>query len=142
MSTHQLFHTIHQLSRELTKQVNDALQPFGLYSAQWAVLFVLKTKGSMPQSALCVYLAVEAPPMTRTIQRLLKQGYVKQEAGADKRVKVIHLTEKAEQLYPEWEKAVLDMNDRLLTSMPQEQQEMIRHLLAGWLGQLKGDLNE
>lgn len=142
MTTHQLFHTIHQLSRELTKHVNDTLHPFGLYSAQWAVLFALKTKGSMPQSALCAYLAVEAPPMTRTIQRLLKQGYVKQEAGTDKRVKVIHLTEKAEQLYPEWEKAVLDMNDRLLTSMPQEQQEIIRYLLAGWLGQLKGDLNE
>ena len=142
MKTHQLFHAIHQLSRELTKQVNDTLQPFGLYSAQWAVLFVLKTRGAMSQSALCEYLAVEAPPMTRTIQRLLKQGYVEQIPGKDKRVKVIHLTEKANQAYPEWEQAVLAMNDRLLKDMPKEQQELMRAFLAEWLGKMKGDLNE
>ncbi|WP_046175767.1 MarR family winged helix-turn-helix transcriptional regulator [Domibacillus indicus] len=142
MTTHTLLHAIHQLSRELTKRVNETLQPFGLYSAQWSVLFVLQTKGEMPQSALCEYLAVEAPPMTRTIQRLIKQGYVQQIPGKDKRVKVIHLTEKARQAYPEWERAVLAMNERLLASMPKEQQELMQGLLAEWLGKMKGDLNE
>ena len=142
METHTLFHTIHQLSRTLTKQVNETLHPFGLYSAQWAVLFVLKTKGEMPQSALCEYLAVEAPPMTRTIQRLAKQGYVKQVTGADKRVKVIHFTEKAQQAYPEWERAVLSMNDRLLEQVPQEQRMLIQSMLSDWLGKMKGDLHE
>ncbi len=142
METHTLFHTIHQLSRQLTKQVNDTLQPFGLYSAQWAVLFVLKTKGQMSQSALCEYLAVEAPPMTRTIQRLAKQGYVGQTPGEDKRVKVIHLTEKAQQAYPEWERAVLSMNDRLLECVPEEQRVFMQSLLNEWLGKMKGDLHE
>ncbi len=142
MQTHELFHTVHQLSRELTKLVNETLQPFGLYSAQWAVLFVLKTKGNMPQSSLCEYLAVEAPPMTRTIQRLVKQGYVQQTPGEDKRIKLIQLTEKAEQAYPEWEKAVLLMNNRLLEKVPQKHQAMMQSLLAEWLGRLKGDKHE
>ncbi|WP_050181904.1 MarR family winged helix-turn-helix transcriptional regulator [Domibacillus robiginosus] len=142
METHGLFHTIHQLSRLLTKLVNETLQPFGLYSAQWAVLFVLKTKGAMPQSALCEYLAVEAPPMTRTIQRLAKQGYIRQVPGEDKRIKVIHLTEKAREAYPEWEQAVLSMNDRLLERVPEEQRTLVQLALYDWLGKLKGDLHE
>ncbi|MCM3789791.1 winged helix DNA-binding protein [Domibacillus indicus] len=142
METHELFHTIHQLSRTLTKQVNETLHPFGLYSAQWAVLFVLKTKGAMPQSALCEYLAVEAPPMTRTIQRLARQGYVQQVPGEDKRVKVIHLTDKAHEAYPEWEKAILTMNDRLLEQVPREQRMLVQLALHDWLRKMKGDLHE
>ncbi|OMP68030.1 MarR family winged helix-turn-helix transcriptional regulator [Domibacillus epiphyticus] len=142
MATHELFHTIHQLSRELTKLINQTLQPFGLYSAQWAVLFVLKEEGSMSQSDLCEYLAVEAPPMTRTIQRLIKQDYVRYTQGADKRVKMIHLTEKAETAYPEWEQAVLSANEKLLAGMPDEKRIVMQTLLASWLGTLKGVSHE
>ncbi|OLN22951.1 MarR family transcriptional regulator [Domibacillus antri] len=142
MATHELFHTIYQLSRELTKQTNQTLQSFGLYSAQWAVLFVLKEKGSMPQSDLCEYLAVEAPPMTRTIQRLMKQDYVQQKPGADKRVKMIELTEKAKKAYPEWEQAVLSMNERLLAGVPDEQRMVMKTMLASWLVTLKGVSHE
>lgn len=139
MGTHELLHTIHQLSRELTKQANQTLSPFGLYSAQWAVLFVLKTKGSMSQSDLCEYLSVEAPPMTRTIQRLRKQEYVQQIPGADKRVKMISLTEKAEAAYPEWETAVLLMNERLLCHVSADERMLMQTLLADWTKTMKGD---
>lgn len=96
----------------------------------------------MPQSALCEYMAVEAPPMTRTIQRLAKQGYIQQVPGGDKRVKVIHLTEKAEKAYPEWEKAVLSMNNRLLQEVSFEHRAVMQSLLASWLRHMKGDTNE
>ncbi|MGM7637134.1 MarR family winged helix-turn-helix transcriptional regulator [Bacillus sp. Hm123] len=129
MNSHFLFHALHQLSRQLTKRVNTVLQPYGLYSAQWSVLYVLKEKGSLMQTGLCDYLAVEAPPMTRTIQRLVKQGYVKQVPGHDKRVKMIMLTEQAEKEYPIWEKAILAANQELLANFPEEQQQHL-HLLA------------
>ncbi|OKL36101.1 MarR family winged helix-turn-helix transcriptional regulator [Domibacillus mangrovi] len=137
METHQLFHTIHQLSRELAKQANHTLQPFGLYTAQWSVLFVLKEKGKMTQTELCDYLAVEAPPMTRTIQRLMKQGYVKQVKGEDRRVKIIEMTEQSKAIYPEWEAAILQMNDRLLTGVPDEQREHMKQLLSSCLMNVK-----
>ncbi|UOK57679.1 hypothetical protein MGI18_25485 [Bacillus sp. OVS6] len=37
-----IFHSIQQLSRQLTKRLNEVLQPHGLFSAQWTVLFTLK----------------------------------------------------------------------------------------------------
>jgi MarR family transcriptional regulator, transcriptional regulator for hemolysin len=131
-----MFHTLHQLSRNLTNQMNETLKPFGLYSAQWAVIFVLKTKGILTQKDLCDYLSVEAPPMTRTIQRLVKQGYVQQVQGKDKREKHIQLTEDALKQYPTWEKSVNKLNQSLLMGLPEAAQSELFKLLNNWLHQL------
>ncbi|WP_453990717.1 MarR family winged helix-turn-helix transcriptional regulator [Bacillus nitroreducens] len=133
---HTLFHAVHQLSRQLTKHVNETLEPFGLFSAQWSVLFVLKTKGTMSQSELCEYLSVEAPPMTRNIQKLVKLNLVRQVQGSDKRTKQIELTEKALAEYPKWEQAIIRMNKRLVREFPPELQDQLHNLLNKWFKQL------
>lgn len=136
LNSHELFHTLHQLSRHLTNKLNEALKPLGLYNSQWAVIYVLKTKGSLTQKELCEYLFVEAPPMTRTIQRLVKQGYVRQVPGKDKREKIIQLTDAALMEYPNWEKTVLEMNESLLKHLPVKSQEELLTLQKSWLQQL------
>ncbi|MED4227732.1 MarR family winged helix-turn-helix transcriptional regulator [Neobacillus cucumis] len=136
MLTHELFHTLHQLSRHLTNSLNEALKPIGLYSAQWSVIYVLKNKGSLTQKELCDYLFVEAPPMTRTIQRLVKQGYVSQIQGKDKREKHVQLTDVALQEYPKWEQIVNSVNQKLLNNFPNESQEQLVKLQKSWLQQI------
>lgn len=136
MLSHELFHNLHQLSRHLTNKLNEALKPWGLYSAQWAVIFVLKKEESLTQKELCDYLFVEAPPMTRTVQRLVKQGYVRQVPGKDKREKHIQLTEQALKQFPNWEDAVEKVNQVLLKDLPVASQEELFKLQKGWLKQL------
>ncbi|WP_144554614.1 MarR family winged helix-turn-helix transcriptional regulator [Bacillus sp. X1(2014)] len=136
MNSHELFHTLHQLSRHLTNTLNEALKPLGLYGSQWSVVFVLQTKGSLTQKELCEYLFVEAPPMTRTIQRLVKQGYVRQVPGKDKREKLIQLTDLALTMYPEWEKTVIENNQSLLKHLPESLQEELFHIQKSWLQKL------
>ena len=136
MTNHALFHTLHQLSRQLTNKLNEALKPFGLYSAQWSVLFVLHTKGSLTQKELSEYLFVEAPPMTRTIQRLVKQGYVRQIPGKDKREKYIQLTEEAVKEFPKWENAVSESHQDTLKNFPDTSQLELLKLQSVWLKQL------
>jgi DNA-binding MarR family transcriptional regulator len=136
MNTHEIFHTINQLSRYLTNRINEELKPLGLYSSQWTVIYVLKTKGSLTQKDLCQYLAIEAPPMTRTIQRLLTQGYVKQIQGKDKREKYIQLTEEALEKYPIWEATILKVNDSLLSELPSDSHEQFYQQLKGWYQRL------
>jgi MarR family transcriptional regulator, transcriptional regulator for hemolysin len=135
-NSHELFHTLHQLSRKLTNKLNEALKPFGLYSAQWSVIYVLKTKGSLTQKELCEYLFVEAPPMTRTIQRLVKQGFVKQVQGKDKREKHIQLTETALKDFSKWEQAVFENNKALLNGLPEISQAELLNLQTSWLKEL------
>jgi len=129
---HQLFHIIHQLSRHISKNANEVLQPLGIYSSQWTVLFTLKTKGMLTQSELCEYLSIEAPPMTRNIQRLMKQGYVKKVPGKDKRSNYIVLTENALEMYPKWEQATLELNQSLLYHLPDSAQKELYKLLSSW----------
>jgi MarR family transcriptional regulator, transcriptional regulator for hemolysin len=136
MDNHDLFHTINQLSRNVTNQINEALKPFGLFSSQWTVIYVLHKKGSMTQKELSNYLSIEAPPMTRTIQRLVKQGYVKQITGKDKREKYIQLTEEAFIGYPHWEATILKINQSLLSKLPEHSREDIYQSLSVWLKNL------
>ncbi|NMD69950.1 winged helix DNA-binding protein [Bacillus sp. DNRA2] len=131
-----LFHQIHQLSRKLTKRLNEALLPYGIYGAQWSVLFVLKEKGTLTQKELCDYLSVEAPPMTRTIKRLTDQGYVAYENRTDRRKKYITLTPKALESFPLWEKAVTKMDDTLIQSLPESARQELSALIAKWLREL------
>jgi MarR family transcriptional regulator, transcriptional regulator for hemolysin len=136
LNSHELFHTLHQLSRHLTNKLNETLKPFGLYSAQWSVLYTLMKKGSLTQRELSDYLFVEAPPMTRTIQRLVKQGYVKQVPGKDKREKYIELTEAASQEFPKWEQAVIANNETQLMGLPEESQKQLINIQSSWLKHL------
>ncbi|MCM3214131.1 MarR family winged helix-turn-helix transcriptional regulator [Niallia taxi] len=133
---HELFHSVQQLARQMTKALNDALQPFDIYSSQWTVLFLLKTKGSMTQKEISDYLAIEAPPITRTVQKLVANGYVRQVKGIDKRTKRIELTEKALEKYPEWEKAVLQMNQELIQPLTSASKEQLLLLISDWNQQL------
>lgn len=132
-TNHTLIHTLHQLSRNVTYQINEVLIPLGLYSAQWAVIFVLKTKGTLTQKDLCDYLSVEAPPMTRTIQRLVKQGYVQQVQGKDKRERLVQLTEEALIQYPKWEWSINERNQSLLSGLPETEKADLLKLLNMWL---------
>lgn len=132
-----LFHSIQQLSRQLTKRLNEVLQPHGLFSAQWTVLFTLKKYGTLTQTELCDYLSIEAPPMTRTIQRLVKQGYVLQTPGSDKRTKHIKLTDQAINDYALWEKSVLEMENDLLKGIPDDMQAPLRTYIQQWLQHIR-----
>ncbi|MCM3598633.1 MarR family transcriptional regulator [Metabacillus idriensis] len=132
-----IFHSIQQLSRQLTKRLNEVLQPHGLFSAQWTVLFTLKKYGTLTQTELCDYLSIEAPPMTRTIQRLVKQGYVLQTPGSDKRTKHIKLTDKAINDYALWEKSVLEMENDLLKGIPDDMQAPLRTYIQQWLQHIR-----
>ncbi|WP_210367311.1 MarR family transcriptional regulator [Bacillus sp. REN3] len=133
---HELFHGIRRLSRILAKRLNEALEPYGIYSSQWSVLFVLKEKGSMTQKELASYLEIEAPPLTRTLQKLHALGYIEQRAGADKRTKHIVLTERALESYPELEKAVLAANEQIVSGLPETSQKELKNILSEWLEKL------
>ena len=131
-TTHDLFHSIQQLSRQLTKHLNTALEPFDIYSSEWAILFVLKKNGPLTQKEIAEYLSIEAPPVTRTVKRLVEKKYVLQVKGEDKRTNKVILTEVAVQMYDKWEHAVLQANEGLLTHLPSNSWEYLHRIIAEW----------
>ena len=106
MERNNLFHIINQTSRQISKSFNEQLVPKGLYMAQWAVIRYVKKNGPSSQKQMCDYLHVEAPTMTRTLNRMEELGLIQKTESLDRRAKIIRLTPKAEETYPKWEKEV------------------------------------
>ncbi|WP_400241565.1 MarR family winged helix-turn-helix transcriptional regulator [Niallia sp. JL1B1071] len=130
--THDLFHSIQQLARQFTKELNIALEPFDIYSSEWAILFVLKENGPLAQKEIAEYLSIEAPPVTRTVKKLVEKNYVLQVKGEDRRTNKVFLTDLALQEYAKWEEAVLQANKGLLAQLPAESWEYLQQIISGW----------
>ncbi|KAB2336082.1 MarR family transcriptional regulator [Cytobacillus depressus] len=124
-----LFHSINQFSRHFSKALNEALVPLGIYTAQWTIIYLLKTNGPATQKDLSRYLGVEAPTMTRTLARMEKSGWISKVTGTDKREKQIILTEAARGMYETWHQAVRTCEDQFLKNVSdQETTEMLSTL--------------
>lgn len=128
------FHIYFQQYRFLINHLNEALKEHGLYSSQWTILFLLKKEGPMTLTAIWKYLNVEAPTITRTVSRLETLGLVRREEGADRREKIVHLTEAALLLMPKVEDTVLKFEAEMTKNLTEEEIAQIIHLLEKMKG--------
>lgn len=129
-----LFHTFFQQYRFLINHLNEALKEHGLFSSQWTILFVLKEQGPMTLTAIWKYLDVEAPTVTRTVARLETLGLVKREEGADRREKIVHLTDEGLALMPEVEASVLAFETAMMANLTEEEVIQLERLLRKMKG--------
>ncbi|KXZ17100.1 MarR family transcriptional regulator [Bacillus nakamurai] len=129
----RLIHQINQCARLITKKANERLEPFGLYSSQWSILYCLKTIGPMTQKEIWSYLNVEAPTVTRTIKRLEENGWIQREQGEDKREKLVVLTKEAELKYDGINKEMLKFEKDMLADFQDGDKEAFSEFLNVFL---------
>jgi MarR family transcriptional regulator for hemolysin len=124
MNTHEYFHEIQQFSRLLTKQLNEQLAPYKMFTSQWAIIYLLKKNGRSLPSQLSEYLKVEKSTITRTLSRMSNEGWIQKVTSLkDKREKAVELTEKALILYPVWEKIVNNFEQSILAHVGKEHEQ-------------------
>ncbi|MGM9928466.1 MAG: MarR family winged helix-turn-helix transcriptional regulator [Bacillus sp. (in: firmicutes)] len=126
---YNLFHLLHQTTRSFSKSFNEKIAPTGLYMAQWTVIYYLIQNGPSSQITMSSYLNLEAPTMTRTLNRLEELGFIVRKEGKDRREKIIHLTELAIEKVPEWEQQVMEFEQPLFEQLTEEEMEMTRNVL-------------
>lgn len=129
----RLIHQINQCARLITKKANERLEPFGLYSSQWSILYCLKTIGPMTQKDIWSYLNVEAPTVTRTIKRLEENGWIQREQGEDKREKLVVLTKEAELKYDSINQEMLKFEEDMLANFQDGDKEAFSEFLNVFL---------
>ncbi|AQS45756.1 MarR family transcriptional regulator [Bacillus velezensis] len=129
----RLIHQINQCARLITKKANERLEPFGLYSSQWSILYCLKTIGPMTQKEIWSYLNVEAPTVTRTIKRLEENGWIQREQGEDKREKLVVLTKEAELKYDSINQEMLKFEEDMLADFQDGDKEAFSEFLNVFL---------
>jgi MarR family transcriptional regulator, transcriptional regulator for hemolysin len=124
-----VIHGLHQKVRLLTKEVNERLKKYELFSSQWSILFCIMQYGPTTQSRISQYLNVEAPTITRTINRLEKYGWVVRESGEDLREKIVILTNKGRDKIPEIEREIQQFEDEMTNKMSLNEKKVFLELL-------------
>jgi MarR family transcriptional regulator for hemolysin len=87
---------LHDVARLLRKRFDQRARALGLTRAQWQVLAHLSRNEGINQSGLADILEIENITLGRLVDRLEKAGWVERRlCGNDRRVRLLHLTEKA-----------------------------------------------
>jgi DNA-binding MarR family transcriptional regulator len=95
-------------SRALTQLYEEAIRPFGLRASQLSILQVLSRAGEVSQGQLGQMLAMDSTTLTRTLAIRIRQGWVAERRGKDKRERRLRLAKSGEKLLqralPTWDK--------------------------------------
>ena len=94
--------TLGRVSRRWRTRLDERLRHLGLTQARWHILLRLDKEGPMPQHQLAEHLQVERPTLVRLLDGLERQELVERRSVEDdRRIRCVHLTEKARPLLEE-----------------------------------------
>jgi DNA-binding MarR family transcriptional regulator len=95
-------------SRALTQLYENALRPLGLRATQFTILQALSLAGGVTQSRLGEMLAMDSTTLTRTLQIMVREGWIAERRGEDRRERRLRLDKagktKFKRALPAWEK--------------------------------------
>lgn len=117
------------LSRTLISKINEVLGAFDLSYAKWTVVCYVKDHGSSTLVDISNHANVRKPVITRTVQSLEEKGIVQQIPSADKREKIIKLTESGEEVYKVCRKLIDKLECDVLAGIPDEKQKAAFEIL-------------
>lgn len=135
-------HTISCLMAQLCKAhrnaVNMMLSEEGLHVGQEMVLLQLWQQDGVTQKELGQKLCVEAPTVTRMLQRMQRCGLIERRADPDdRRVSRVYLTERSSALEPPVKEGWTGLEEHLLAGITAEEQLLLHGLLSKMLDNLK-----
>jgi MarR family transcriptional regulator, organic hydroperoxide resistance regulator len=116
--------------RTVRGRIDRSLQLTGLRLGQFQVLRHLWEQDGLTPREIAVRLDVEMPTVTRTVQRMVRDGLVRREAHqSDARSVRIYLTQRGTELRPALDELIERETERALQGFTeQEREELIRML--------------
>ena len=126
-----LGYLVNRLARLMAQQLADELRPAGIGIGQWAVLIFLWERDGMSQAELSRVVAIEAPTMVRTIDRMVRDGLVTRERDPrDARISRILLTDRGRSLRRELVPKAAAVNAANLQRLTLQEGRTLRRLIA------------
>ena len=90
---------VQRAARALARRFDDALRPFDLTNGQFSLLMSLNRPEPPPMGPVASLLAMDRTTLTAALKPLERRGLVKiTKDPADRRSRVLHLTEEGRQL--------------------------------------------
>jgi DNA-binding MarR family transcriptional regulator len=108
---------LRQLSRVVTRHYDAYVATTGLKNTQYSLLSYVVLQGPIRPSDLAQRMHVDASTLTRNLQPLVAQGWVRLGAGQDARSRLVEATDagraKRVEAQRAWKQAQLALNARL-----------------------------
>lgn len=109
--------TLRRTSRALTQMYEQALRSEGVRSSQFTILQVLSRAGDLSQGKLGEILAMDSTTLSRTLAIMLREKWIAERRGDDRRERYLRLAERGKALLergtPAWEGAQAEVRRRL-----------------------------
>ncbi|MGE7688518.1 MarR family winged helix-turn-helix transcriptional regulator [Lysinibacillus sp. NPDC097214] len=126
----EFFNQYRLMYRPFINLVNVQLGKYQLYSSQWALLRLLKDKGSHSFVDIANFMFIEKPSVTRLVQKLVELGYVETVAGRDKREKLVQLTANGEEIVQEIQAHLKPTMEQALAGVSERDIEIATQVIA------------
>ena len=101
--------SLRRATRAATRMYDRELRDTGLRGTQFTLLQALDLAGEITQGRLGSLLSIDSTTLTRSLQALIDEGWVKDARGDDRRERYLHLTpagrRKLEEAMPAWRRA-------------------------------------
>jgi DNA-binding MarR family transcriptional regulator len=130
------------ISNSFEEKRNRHLHQYNLTSAQMDVLFYLKytDKDVTNQREIENWFGMKNPTVTGILNRLEEKGFiVRRKNEADKRYRLIELTDKSRHMLEEISEEIWQQDERLYSCMTEEEQKQLCGLLERILRNLSED---
>jgi DNA-binding MarR family transcriptional regulator len=120
--------SLRRTARALTQMYEKDFRPIGLRATQLTILQVLARAGEVSQGQLGDMLAMNSTSLTRTLRIMIREGWVAERRGKDRRERWVRLAESGEKLLeramPVWEK----LQDKVRTQLGAEEWEKLMQI--------------
>src|SRR5689334_376821 len=99
--------SLRRTARAVSQLYEDALRPVGLRGSQFTILQFLSQAGEVTQGTLGEMLAMDSTTLTRTLAIMLREGWLEERRGSDRRERLLSLSGAGEKQLkrakPAWE---------------------------------------
>ncbi len=101
--------SLRRATRAVTRLYDRETRESGLRSTQFTLLQALEIAGEIKQGRLGSILSLDSTTLTRSLQALIEEGWVKETRGDDRRERYLQLTPSGRRKYqdakPAWRRA-------------------------------------
>ena len=101
--------TLRMASRALSQIYDEAMRPARIKSTQFSLLRMIQRHGPLTFQGLAVKMVLDQTTLPRSLRTIEKDGFIRIEAGADRRERFVSLTQRGaavlEKAEPHWQRA-------------------------------------
>ena len=138
--TYSVGYLLVQVMKAHRKLAEIGLNDFGLHVGQELILFRLDEHDGMTQSELADLLCVEAPTVTKGLQRMEAAGLVeRRQDSTDARVSRVYLMPKSRQLIEPLRDLWAEVEQKTIKGLSEPEVMLLRRLLLQILENLSDD---